>query len=62
MFIYYLFTVYPPPERFVNKKRKTPVNYENHEYKDYLIFKENNPEVPTTEMDTVLNSQFGPYI
>lgn len=44
------------------KKRKEPVNYENHKYKDYLKFKEENPEVPTTEMDTVLNSQFGPYI
>ena len=44
------------------KKRKEPANYENHKYKDYLKFKENNPEVPTTEMDTVLNSQSGPYI
>lgn len=44
------------------KKRKEPVNYENHKYKDYLKFKENNPEVPTTEMDTVLNSLSGPYI
>ena len=44
------------------KKRKEPVNYENHKYKDYLKFKEENPEVPTTEMDTVLNSQSGPYI
>lgn len=44
------------------KKRKDPVNYENHKYKDYLKFKEENKEVPTTEMDTVLNSQSGPYI
>jgi len=44
------------------KKRKEIVNYENHKYKDYLKFKEENPEVPTTEMDTVLNSQSGPYI
>ena len=44
------------------KKRKEPVNYDNHKYKDYLKFKEDNPEVPTTEMDTVLNSQSGPYI
>ena len=44
------------------KKRKEPANYENHKYKDYLKFKEENPEVPTTEMDTVLNSQSGPYI
>ena len=38
------------------------MNYDNHKYKDYLKFKEDNPEVPTTEMDTVLNSQSGPYI
>lgn len=44
------------------KRRKEPANYENHKYKDYLKFKEDNPEVPTTEMDTVLNSQSGPYI
>ena len=44
------------------KKRKEPVNYDNHKYKDYLKFKEDNPEVPTTEMNTVLNSQSGPYI
>ena len=44
------------------KKRKEPANYKNHKYEDYLIFKEENPGVPTTEMDTVLNSQSGPYI
>lgn len=44
------------------KKRKEPVNYENHKYKDYLIFKNENNEIPTTEMDTVLNSNSGPYI
>lgn len=44
------------------KKRKEQANYENHKYKDYLKFKEDNPETPTTEMDTVLNSQSGPYI
>ncbi len=44
------------------KKRKEPTNYENHKYKDYLKFKEDNLEVPTTEMDTVLNSQSGPFI
>ena len=36
------------------KKRKEPTNYENHKYKDYLKFKEDNSEVPTTEMDTDL--------
>lgn len=44
------------------KKRKEPINYENHKYKDYLEFKEENLETPTTEMDTVLNFQAGPYI
>lgn len=44
------------------KKRKEPANYVNHKYKDYLNFKEDNPDVPTTEMDTVLNSLSGPYI
>jgi IS30 family transposase len=44
------------------KKRKEPSNYENHKYKDYLKFKEENTDTPTTEMDTVLNSNSGPYI
>lgn len=44
------------------KKRKKPTNYENHKYKDYIKFKEDNLEISTTEMDTVLNSQSGPYI
>lgn len=44
------------------KKRKEPANYDGHRYKDYLKFKEENPDTPTTEMDTVLNSQSGPYI
>lgn len=51
-------------KRFKNKykKRKEAFSYENHKYKDYLIFKEENPDTPTTEMDTVLNSLSGPYI
>ena len=44
------------------KKRKESTNYENHKYNDYIKFKEDNLEIPTTEMDTVLNSQSGPYI
>ena len=48
--------------KYKYKKRKEPTNYENHKYKDYLKFKEDNPIVPTTEMDTVLNSKSGPYI
>lgn len=51
-------------KKFKNKykKRKEPTNYDGHRYKDYLKFKEENPDTPTTEMDTVLNSQSGPYI
>lgn len=51
-------------KKFKNKykKRKEPANYDGHRYKDYLKFKEENPDTPTTEMDTVLNSQSGPYI
>ena len=44
------------------KKRKEKTNYKGHTYKDYLNFKENNPDTPTTEMDTVLNFPSGPYI
>lgn len=44
------------------KKRKEPVNYEGRRYKDYLEFIENNPTIPTTQMDTVYNHQEGPYI
>ena len=44
------------------KKRKEPVNYEGRRYKDYLQFIEDNPTIPTTQMDTVYNHQEGPYI
>src|SRR5699024_10316073 len=44
------------------KKRKEAAKYENHKFKDYLIFKEENKEIPNFEMDTVLNSKFGPFI
>ena len=44
------------------KKRSEPANYTGRKYEDYLQFKENNPDVPTTEMDTVYNNQAGPYI
>lgn len=44
------------------KKRKAPVNYEGRRYKDYLEFIENNPTIPTTQMDTVYNHQDGPFI
>lgn len=49
-------------ERKKLKKRKEPVNYDGHKYSDYLEFIAANPNVPTTEMDTVYNQQEGPYI
>lgn len=44
------------------KKRKEPVNYDGRRYKDYIKFVEENPTIPTTQMDTVYNNQDGPYI
>lgn len=44
------------------KKRKEAANYEGRTYTDYLEYKVQNPNIPTTEMDTVYNNQCGPYI
>ena len=44
------------------KVRKEPANYEGHKYADYLLFREDNPTLPSTEMDTVYNDPEGPYI
>lgn len=44
------------------KKRKEPENYTGRTYTDYLEFKIQNPNITTTEMDTVYNHQSGPYI
>ena len=44
------------------KKRKEPANYEGRTYSDYLEYKLEHPNIPTTEMDTVYNNQSGPYI
>ena len=44
------------------KKRKEPHNYNGRTYTDYLEFKIQNPNITTTEMDTVYNNQSGPYI
>ncbi len=44
------------------KKRKEPVNYDGRRYKDYLQFIKDNPNIITTEMNTVYNHQDGPYI
>ena len=44
------------------KKRAEPANYTGRKYEDYLEFIKNNPDMATTEMDTVYNQQDGPYI
>ena len=44
------------------KKRRQPINYEGREYKDYLEYAKTHPFEHTTEMDTVYNSQSGPFI
>jgi len=44
------------------KKRKEPANYNGRRYTDYLAFVAKNPNTPTVEMDTVMNSLSGPYI
>ncbi len=44
------------------KKRKEPANYNGRRYLDYLTFVNKNPNIPTVEMDTVMNSLSGPYI
>ena len=44
------------------KKRKELASYEGRTYTDYLEYKVQYPNIPTTEMDTVYNNQSGPYI
>ena len=44
------------------KKRKEPANYNGRRYSDYLVFVTANPNIPTAQMDTVMNSLSGPYI
>lgn len=44
------------------KKRKEPVDYTGRTYSDYLQYKLDNPDLSTTEMDTIYNNQSGPYI
>ena len=44
------------------KKRKEKVNFTNRTYKDYCVFKEENPDIPVVEMDTIYNDVSGPYI
>lgn len=49
-------------KKYKLKRRKDSVIYLGRTYKDYLEYKVQNPNVPTTEMDTVYNFQSGPYI
>ena len=44
------------------KKRNEAVIYEGRRYSDYLTFIENDPDIPTVQMDTVYNDPEGPYI
>lgn len=44
------------------KKRNEPANYISRKYVDYLQYKDEKPDIPTTEMDTIYNNQSGPYI
>ena len=49
-------------KKTVLKKRKEPTNYTGRTYTDYLEYKIKNPNITTTEMDTVYNNQLGPFI
>ena len=44
------------------KKRTEPADYTGRKYEDYINFIAENPNIPTTEMDTVYNNTQGPYI
>lgn len=49
-------------DKYKKRNKNEIKNYIGKKYEDYLKFKENNPDVPTTQMDTVMNSLSGPYI
>ena len=44
------------------KKRKEPANYTGRTHKDFLRFREEHPNTPIVEMDTVYNDSSGPYL
>jgi IS30 family transposase len=44
------------------KPRKEKAGFEGRKYIDYLAFRAANPDIPTTEMDTVYNGPSGPYL
>lgn len=41
------------------KKRCEPADYTGRKYEDYLEFKKHHSNIPTTEMDTIVNSNSG---
>lgn len=45
-----------------HKIRKEPVNYTGRTYQDFLVFCEEHPDTPITEMDTLYNHPAGPYL
>jgi len=44
------------------KKRKDPSCYVGRKYSDFLKFRDESPQTPVTQMDTLYNSTSGPYI
>jgi IS30 family transposase len=50
------------PRKAKCKKRKEPANYDNRKYLDFLRFREEHPETPVVQMDTVYNNPGGPYL
>ena len=44
------------------KKRNESAAFENHRHQDYLGFRNDNPDIPVVQMDTVYNDPSGPYI
>jgi IS30 family transposase len=50
------------PRKTKCKPRKEPANYTNRKYLDFLRFKEENPDIPVVEMDTLYNNPSGPYL
>ena len=44
------------------KKRKERAYYIDRTYSDFLRFREENPDTPIVEMDTVYNNPSGPYL
>jgi IS30 family transposase len=44
------------------KKRREPSCFNGRKYADFLKFREENPETPVTQMDTVYNDPSGPYL